>query len=203
MLDDNSPRRATDQDAPLVTRILVDAFQDDAMWGPWAFPGPERRRENREAVFRVLVEGALRYPHVWLAAGDAAAAVWIPPDGTELSAAQEEEIDDVLRGSLGDRTEAVLHAFELFETARPAAPHYYLTLLGTDPRRAGRGVGRALLQSNLDRIDAAGAASYLEAADELVPFYASFGFHVTSRFALDQGPTVNGMWRDARSLSRR
>lgn len=132
-------RLATRADARLVTRILVDAFHDDPMWGPWAFPDPATRRQHRETIFRLLVEGALRYSHVWLTAGETAAAVWIPPGGTEMSAEQEVVIDGVLRRSLGDRTAAVLHAFEQFETARPDEPHYYLTLLGTDPKHAGQG----------------------------------------------------------------
>jgi ribosomal protein S18 acetylase RimI-like enzyme len=195
---DVPPRPATASDAALVTRILVDAFHDDAMWGEWAFPDPDTRRLHRETVFRILVEGALRYSSVWLAADHAAAAVWIPPGGTELSAAQEEEIDSVLQESLGTRSAAVLRAFEMFAEARPTQPHHYLTLLGTDPGRSGRGLGKRLLRSGLDRVDAAGTPAYLEAADELVPMYQRFGFRVLARFELDGGPTVNCLWREPR-----
>jgi hypothetical protein len=71
------PRVASAGDVATVTRILVDAFADDPMWGAWAFPDPATRRSRRSGVFRLLVEGALRYPWLWLIA-DAAAAVWIP-----------------------------------------------------------------------------------------------------------------------------
>jgi GNAT superfamily N-acetyltransferase len=190
-----APRVATPGDAPVVERILVEAFQDDPMWGPWAFPDPETRSQHRATVFRLLVEGALRYPWVWLAA-DRSAAVWIPPGGTELSPAQEQQINDVLYESLGGRAATVLEAFERFAEARPTESHYYLTLLGTDPAHRGRGLGQRLLSANLERVDAAGAPAYLEASDELVPLYERFGFRVLKRFALDGGPTVNGMWRE-------
>lgn len=190
------PRLAGPADAALVTRILVDAFHEDPMWGAWAFPDLDTRREHREKVFGLLVQGALRYPHVWVTADEAAASIWIPPGGTEMSAAQEDLIDSVLRESLGDRAQEVLEAFELFETARPTSPHYYLTLLGTDPRQAGQGIGQRLLRANLAELDRGGHAAYLEAADELVPLYRRFGFRVTSRFDLAGGPTVNTMWRD-------
>lgn len=196
------PRVATPADSPVVTRILVDAFHEDAMWGEWAFPAPDTRRHHRETVFRILVDGALRYSNVWLAADDTSAAVWIPPGGTELSAEQEQEIDSVLRESLGARSAAVLRAFEMFAEARPAQPHYYLTLLGTDPAHNGRGTGKRLLGSNLDQVDAAGAPAYLEAADELVPMYARFGFRVLDRFELHGGPTVNCMWREPRPAAQ-
>jgi len=189
-------RRATAADAALVTDILVEAFGEDQMWGPWAFPDPRTRRQYRRFVFGLLVEGAMRYPWVWVSADNAATALWIPPGGQELSPAQEQEVDVVLHEALGDRANAALHAFESFEAARPAEPHYYLTLLGTDPRRAGQGIGGRLLQSNLEALDVEGAAAYLEAADELVPFYERFSFRRLTRFELDAGLTVNGMWRD-------
>lgn len=197
------PRPATPAEATLVTRVLVDAFEHDPMWGSWAFPDPATRRHHRESVFRLLVEGALRYPEVWLAADESAVAVWIPPGGTELSPETEEQIDAVLRESLGPRSGAVLRAFELFDEARPREPHHYLSLFGTDPAHHGRGHGQRLLRSNLDRLDAMAAPAYLEAADELVPLYERFGFRVTSRFDLADGPTVNGMWRDPERPDRR
>jgi len=196
------PRVATSADALVVTRILVDAFHDDPMWGPWAFPDPTTRRQGRDTVFGLLVEGALRYPWVWLSAGKAAAAVWIPPDGSELSSAQEQQINAVLFESLGARASSVLEAFERLAEARPTEPHYYLTLLGTDPTYGGRGIGQRLLSANLERVDAAGAPAYLEASDELVPLYERFGFQVLRRFALDDGPTVNGMWREPEAPGR-
>ena len=196
------PRLATPDDTTLVTRILVDAFDEDPMWGAWAFPDPDTRRQHRETVFGLLVQGAMRYPHVWVTADEAAAALWIPPGGTELASAQEEQIDLVLRTSLGEDAVEVLAAFERFEDARPTDPHYYLTLLGTDPRHAGSGLGQRLLRSNLRVIDQEGAAAYLEAGDELVALYRRFGYHVISRFDLAGGPTVNGMWRDAAPTDR-
>jgi GNAT superfamily N-acetyltransferase len=196
-----APRLATTADATVVTRILVDAFHDDPMWDAWAFPDPSTRRHHRETIFRILVEGAMRYPYVWLNADETAAAVWIPPGGTEMSAEQESRIDTVLRESLGDRADAVLHAFELFEQARPKDPHFYLTMLGTDPGHAGKGLGGRLLHSNLWYVDRAQMPAYLEARDELVPFYERFGFRLLDRFDLSDGPTVNAMWRAARPVA--
>jgi GNAT superfamily N-acetyltransferase len=190
------PRVATSADHSLVTRILVEAFHDDPMWGPWAFPDPTNRRQAREAVFGLLVEGALRYSWVWLSGGKAAAAVWIPPGRSELSPAQEQQINAVLYESLGARTGSVLEAFERFAEARPSEAHYYLTVLGTDPTYSGRGIGQRLLSANLERVDAAGAPAYLEASDELVPLSARHGFRVLRKFTPDDGPTVNGMWRE-------
>jgi len=191
-----TPRVATAADASRVTTILVDAFADDPMWGAWAFPDPHVRRAQRTALFRVLVEGALHYPWVWLDADEIATTVWIPPGGSELTDLQEHHVDMVLRDSLGPATSAVLHAFEMFAEAHPSEPHYYLSLFGTAPGHAGRGVGQRLLTANLAEIDVLGVPAYLEASDELVTLYERFGFRRLHRFALEGGPTVNGMWRE-------
>jgi len=163
------PRLATSADAPVVTRVLVDAFHQDQMWGAWAFPDVATRRQNRQLVFRWLVEGALRYRDVWLAADETAAAVWVPSEGTELSSEAEEQIDALLRESLGPQSGAVLRAFDRIAEAQPSEPHHHLSLIGTDPAHQGRGHGQRLLRSKLDRLDADDAPAYLEAADELVP----------------------------------
>ena len=193
-----APRVATAADTNRVTMILVDAFVDDPMWGAgaWAFPDPGIRRAQRTSLFRILVQGALHYRWVWLDADEIATAVWIPPGGTELTDLQERQVDMVLRDSLGPATSAVLHAFEVFAQAHPSEPHYYLSLFGTAPEHSGRGVGQRLLTANLAEIDVVGAPAYVEASDELVTLYERFGFRRVHRFALEGGPTVNGMWRE-------
>ena len=192
------PRVATAGDAAAITELLVDAFANDLMWGSsWAFPDPVTRREQRSAVFRILVEGALRYPWVWLTSGTTAASLWIPPRGSDLSAQQETTLTTVLAEFQPATLDRINAGFELIAAARPRAEHYYLTLLGSAPTVAGQGIGLRLLRHTLALIDAAGAPAYLEAADDLVPLYERFGFAVVEAFVLPDGPSVNTMWRPA------
>jgi GNAT superfamily N-acetyltransferase len=111
---------------------------------------------------------------------------------------QESALEDLLRRRLGDRqADQILRAFDLFESVTPGEPHYYLSLLGTDPAHAGHGHGQRLLSHNLTLIDAEGASAYLECADDLVGFYAKFGFRQINSIVLPDGPRSNGMWRAA------
>jgi GNAT superfamily N-acetyltransferase len=191
-----APRIATGADAETVTRVLVDAFRGDPMWGPWAFPKRRGRRANRDVVFRAFVAGALRYPATWIAPGDSAVAVWIPPGGTGLTTEQEVRLEADLRARIGPgETTRILATLDRFAAIEPTEPHYYLSLLGTDPAAAGRGCGQRLLRHNLAAIDREGAAAYLDCADELVPIYTRFGFRVVGSFLLPDGPRSNGMWR--------
>ncbi len=135
--------------------ILVGAFYDDPLWS-WAFPDGSRRREQHAVVWRLMVEGAIRYPWTWLSSGGAATSVWIPPGGTELDDEHADSLEDVLADLLGAGADRVLGALAALEGAHPHdTPHFYLSLLGTDPARRGHGYGLALLADNLREIDAA------------------------------------------------
>jgi ribosomal protein S18 acetylase RimI-like enzyme len=192
------PRRATLTDAATVNRILVDAFHDDEMWGAWAFPVPDSRRNYRSAVFGLFIAGAVPSRWVWLAAGNEAAAVWIPPATTALSDTQQQQLQSLLDSSLETAAPRIMNGLDMIGRARPQERHFYLELLGTDPQAAGRGHGQRLLAANLRLIDAQQAPAYLETGDALVPLYQRFGFTVVSVFDLPEGPTVHTMWRHAR-----
>jgi GNAT superfamily N-acetyltransferase len=190
------PRVVGPEQVDAAVEILVGAFHDDPVWS-WACPDPVRRREQHRAIWRITVEGAIRYPWVWLAGGDAATSVWIPPGGTDLSVEQAARLEPMLRDLMGADATRVLDTFETFERAHPRdVPHFYLSLLGTDPHQRGKGHGLALLAENLRRIDEQGAPAYLESSNPAnVPLYERQGFEVLSSFAPPGGgPEIIGMW---------
>jgi GNAT superfamily N-acetyltransferase len=124
--------------------------------------------------------------------------MWIPPGETELTPEGEDQLVLLLTELLGDGAERVMHAFELFEEAHPRdEPHFYLSVLATDPQHRGHGYGRGLLAANLATIDEAGMPAYLEASNPAnVPLYERYGFRVNGSFDLpDGGPRVHTMWR--------
>jgi GNAT superfamily N-acetyltransferase len=193
------PRRiSTPGDAAIAVELLVGAFYDDPTWS-WAFPDPDRRRDQQRAPWQLFVQGALRYSGVWLADGAVATSVWIPPGGSELTPEQEVEVEQLLVDQLGDDAGRVLRAIDLFDDARPKdETHYYLTLLGTEPAQRGHGYGLGLLAANLALVDAEGFPAYLESSNPAnVPLYERFGFRTIGSFELAGGPTVHTMWRAA------
>ena len=193
------PRVATPDDADRVVEILVGAFHDDPTWS-WAFPDPVARPAQYRRFWRLFVDGALRYPCVWLTGDASATAVWIPPGGTEMSQEQEDLVAPLVVDLLGDRAGPVLQLFEAFDRAHPREePHYYLTLLGTHPDHWGLGVGLGLLAATLQEVDRAAMPAYLEASNPVnVDLYARYGFHVHGSFPLpDRSAEVITMWRPA------
>ena len=196
----DGPRVATPDDAATATELIVEAFFDDPTWS-WAFPDATQRREQHRLFWRVYVDSAVRRKSVWLAPQDTSTSVWVPPGESELTPAEEEQVENMLRALLGDGAGRVLEAFELFEAAHPRdEPHHYLSLLATDPRHRGHGYGLRLLAHNLAPVDELGSPAYLEASNPgNVPLYERYGFRVVGSFDLPYGgPRVHTMWRDAR-----
>jgi GNAT superfamily N-acetyltransferase len=129
-------------------------------------------------------------------------SVWIPPGGTELSEDDEERVEPPLRDLVGPRAGEVLELLERFDAAHPRQePHYYLSLLGTHPAHAGRGLGMALLAENLRRVDEEGMPAYLESSNPANNHrYERHGFARTGEFYPPSSDVpVTTMWRDARS----
>lgn len=188
-------RLATERDVDGVTATLVAAFDADPLW-TWAFPGP-----GLDALWRLLVSSALRYSRVWIAGDYAAASVWIPPGGIELTEDEEASLEPMLERQVGPHAAEVLALFERLEHAHPTGPpHYYLSLLGTHPDQRGKGLGMALLADNLAEIDSERMPAYLESSNpENDPRYERLGFVRVGEFERPDGRlTCSTMWREPR-----
>jgi GNAT superfamily N-acetyltransferase len=187
---------AASGDAPGVVRVVTEAFLHDPIWH-WAFPDPAAR----EKWWRFLIPSAFRYPGVFRTTGFETVSVWIPPNGIELTAGEEAQVQDLLPELVGSRAPEVTELLRRFAGAHPhREPHYYLSLLATADRHRGGGLGMALLRENLARIDLESASAYLESTNPRNDArYASLGFApIVSYEAPGGGPVVTGMWRQAR-----
>jgi GNAT superfamily N-acetyltransferase len=188
-------RIATASDLDGLTATLTAAFEHDPLWS-WAFPDPADLAD----WWRFVIGSALRYPWVWISGDYAAASVWIPPDGTELTEEEEARTDALLHDLIGPRAPAVINLLERFETSHPRDQgHYYLSLLGVHPDYKGNGLGMALLAENLERLDSENVPSYLESSNPGNNHrYERLGYRELGEFTTPDGArTVATMWRDA------
>jgi ribosomal protein S18 acetylase RimI-like enzyme len=197
-----SVRKATLADAPRLAQALASAFQDDPVIA-WVFPDEHRRR----GVLAAFMEFRLRelaFPHdeVWMTAGGAAAAVWLPPPGRwQLPRSQRLRLLPPLVRFFGLRTASVLAGLERMEQRHPDnRSHWYLFILGTEQAAQGQGLGSALLAHMLAHVDADGMPVYLESSNERnLALYGRHGFEVTSEVAIPGGPRIWPMWREPRA----
>lgn len=177
-----------------LTDLLTEAFGQDPLWR-WAFP----EEQGLATWWRFFIGSALRYPTVQVAGDFAAAAVWIPPGGVELTEEEEQRVEPLLRELVGPRTPQVMELLERFEASHPRdAPHYYLSLLGTADRHRGQGIGMALLGESLRCIDEEGMPAHLESSNPANnERYERMGFRWTGEFTTpDDERTVATMWRE-------
>lgn len=192
-------RVATHADIDAIVATLTTAFFHDPLWGP-AFPDASRRAEHAAAMWRLYVTSALRYPWTLVTPGVEAAAVWIPPGGTELTPREESGLEDLLAQAAGpDVATAILEIYGQLETAHPGKPCFYLTLLGVHDDHRGKGLGMGVLAESLARIDALGAPAYLESSNPAnIARYESVGFSAREEITTATGHVVTTMWRPAR-----
>lgn len=196
-----SPRIAAPDDIDLVTRTITLAFADDPVWGP-AMAADRTTVEQRHALWRVLVAGAVRYPWSRVLDDGAATSVWIPPHGIELDDDQGAGLAAALAVVLGETGAAEFAALvERFEANhRRNVPHAYLSLLATHPDWRGRGLGMGLLAEDLRRLDELHLPAWLESTNPANDDrYRSVGFERVGEFrTVDGERVITTMWRAAR-----
>src|SRR5919112_2617644 len=154
-------RIANAADLDGLTQTVTAAFARDPLWN-WAIPD-----SRRVAVWwRFLIASALRYSSTWISGDYAAAAVWIPPGGTELTEAEEERVEPLLTELVGPRAPAVIELLGRFDACHPHdEPHHYLSLLAVHPDHMGQGIGMGLLAENLEQLHRDGTPAYLESTN--------------------------------------
>lgn len=171
-------RRATDGDLPRIAATLTRAF------APYDFvraamPGPGFERRLHE-LYLLFARHALSAGEVWVAGDGAAAALWQPPGAA--GHADKATVARILE-LLGDGREAYLAGAEQAAGQRPAGPHWYLDVLGTDPGRRREGLASAVLRPVLVRADADRLPVVVDtSAPENLPFYATHRFSVVSEY---------------------
>ncbi|HEX4493015.1 MAG TPA: GNAT family N-acetyltransferase [Acidimicrobiia bacterium] len=194
--------RGDERDAAVLA--LARAFHDDPLFN---FLVPNLRSQSRALVTFMgsLLADARPFGEVWVARADraiAGVAVWLPPGafprGTRREvAAYAREMPSVHR--LGRRLPAALRLQALLDRKHHevAEPHWYLSLLGTDPSFQRRGVGSALLAPVLARAHEQGIPAYLETQKEMnVPYYRRHGFELVEQIQARGCPP---MWTMSRA----
>jgi GNAT superfamily N-acetyltransferase len=198
-------RSATRDDVSPVTETLTLAFLHDPVWSV-ALARPGGSTDHHAAYWKLYVEGALRYSTVFMTDDASAVSVWVPPDGSELSKAGENALEQLVKATLEPAAVgAILELWERFAANHPRdEPHAYLSLLATHPDHRGQGIGQRLLAEDLVRWDAARLPAYLESTNpgndhryERAGFRRIGGF----RAVLDDAP-ISTMWRPSQASTR-
>ena len=191
-----------------ITETIALAFSTDPTWAPFLTPDVADLAVARR-YWGLFVNTAQRYPWTFTAVETrseanegvgavAAATVWYPPGAEELTPAEEAAFPEFAAELLGaKKRDELLEVSARFEVAHPSEPHYYLSLLATNPAYRGRGLGMGLLAANLAELDRLGAPSYLESSNPANDRrYMALGYQQHGTIELPSGLTLNTFWRD-------
>jgi len=85
------------------------------------------------------------------------------------------------------------------EKNHPHEEHFYLAFIAVAPSLQGMGLGSAIMDATLQRVDARGAPAYLENSNpKNTPLYERHGFVRQRNIAPRTAPPLVAMWREAR-----
>ena len=196
----SKPRRASEADAVLLSRLFAASFQTDPIFDWIARPGPRRAQALEQFFFWLLKTRAIPFGETWMSEGVAAA--WLPPDAPASPGGFVEQLrllpmfvrlcgfPRLARGSaMGDA----------MEKNHPHDRHFYLAFIAVAPRLQGMGLGGAMMEANLARIDETGVPAYLENSNpKNTRLYERFGFRARRNIAPPGAPPLMAMWRPAK-----
>jgi GNAT superfamily N-acetyltransferase len=191
-------RLATRDELPAAARALARAFEGDPVWR-WLTTVTDEWDRLASAWFQAEI--TVRYDHgaeIWVDDDLRGAAVWTPPGTWKSTPGDIVRVAYPTLRLMGRRLVLGAGLQNAMEKTHPKTPeHWYLALLGTDPRYQGAGIGGALLRAVLDRCDREGVPAYLESSKETnVPYYERFGFVRTGGVHFRDAPVQATMWRD-------
>lgn len=187
-------RQARPEDFGPLAAMLARAFYDDPVTS-WFYPNPRRRLARVRRFFAIRLRQLADQELIFTTPDHSGAALWTLPGRWREDLRQSLMLLPMLPALL-PRIVRSTRAVREIERRHPVAPHYYLSVLGTDPDQRGAGVGSALLSPVLERCDAAGVGAFLESSKQSnVDFYVRHGFSVTDRIELPDGPPLWFMWR--------
>jgi ribosomal protein S18 acetylase RimI-like enzyme len=195
-------RQARPEDYGQLAATLARAFYDDPVTS-WFYPDAKRRLGQAQRFFAIRLRQLADQKLTYTTSELSGAALWAQPERWREDLRQSLMLLPMVPVLL-PRIVRATRAVRVIECLHPVEPHYYLSVLGTDPEQQGAGIASALLAPVLQRCDANGTAAYLESSKESnVGFYARHGFDVTERIDLPDGPPLWLMWRKARPAGRR
>lgn len=197
LLDGNRPeiRSVTRSDKDRFAAAMTMAFSADPA-ARWAWPDPLQFIN----IFIPLVTlfGGKSFDHgsAYVIGDFHGVAQWLPP-GVHPD---DEPIAELFRRYMSEpQLGKVLFLFEQMAAFHPLEPHWYIPLVGVDPKFQGRGYGTQLMRQGLIACDRDHQPAYLEATSPVNrSLYERLGFRVLGEIRSGDSPPMFPMLREPR-----
>jgi GNAT superfamily N-acetyltransferase len=185
--------------------LFAAAFMTDPVMDWIARAGPKRAQGLERFFFWLLQVRAIPFGEVWTSTDGGVAAAWLPPNVPATAGGFLEQLrllpmfvrlcglPRVMRGSA---------MADAMDKHHPHEPHFYLAFIAVAPRLQGMGLGAAMLEATLKRVDEARSSAYLENSNpKNTRLYERAGFVARQNIAPPNAPPLLAMWRAARDVA--
>lgn len=188
-------RAATADDRCIVLSTLGAAFQNDPV-ASFIFPDASVRRIRLPRLFAIHYDLQEKTDARYVTSAGEAVALWRAPSHRSVSLWEKVSLSVPWLAAVGSAFGRALAVSAASDANRPTKPHWYLDIIGCAPSMQGVGFGGAVMRAGLARADGDGLPSYVETANETnLGFYRAYGFVVTHRWRVPDGPTHWAMLR--------
>ena len=180
-----------DSDRVLATAVL--SFSTDP-FVRWAAADPYHYLTHYPALVRPFLAQALRNRTAYYSQAFSGVALWLPPEVSVDEQAIAAALEILVPASLQGEAFAIL---EQMSSYHPTQPHWYLPLMGVEPRHQRQGLGSALLKHALIACDCGNKLAYLEASSpQNLALYERHGFEVIGTIQAGSSPPIFPMLRE-------
>jgi ribosomal protein S18 acetylase RimI-like enzyme len=183
--------------------VMIDALKLAFVADPatrWVWPDPQHYLLHFSNFAKAFGGKAFANNSAHYVGNYSGVALWLPPN-------IDPDVETLLRLLQQTTTEEVQgivpQVFEKMGSYHPSEPHWYLPLLGVDPRFHGKGLGSALLKHATTRFDKENVLAYLESSNPRnISLYERHGFEILDTIQIDHFPPIVPMLRKPQPLTR-
>jgi ribosomal protein S18 acetylase RimI-like enzyme len=174
----------------LACLVLSKAFKDDP-FNTYAFPDPGERAKKMPYAYQFLLRYYISHGKCYITSSKVeGVAVWIHSDNLGTSSLRmitSGAIWPAMKMGMDTNRRMQVLSNYIEKKHRQLVPdkHWYLFLIGVDPKHQGKGYASQLLNGMLSEIDREGLPCYLETeVKKNAPIYRHFGFDVIDEFTI-------------------
>lgn len=191
----NTVRSATPPEEAVAIATLTLAFGADPATR-WTWPDPQAYLNAFPRFAKAFGGAGFAKGGAHVVGDHAGTALWLPP-GVEPDGAA---LGELMRTTASPESMSDgMKVMQQMTSHHPREPHWYLPLIGIDPKHQGKGLGSALLSHATDICDRDGVPAYLESSNPRnVPLYQRHGFEITGEIQHGSSPTIVPMLRRPR-----
>lgn len=180
--------------------VLTRAFQDDPLLGHTFSDQSEMKRKTPFPLFECDLCYGVRYGEVHATSANLeGVVVWLPSDNYPITpwrlirSVPPSVILGLGRGGVTTRMRKVGAYLDATHARLAPFRHWFLQVVGVDPRFQGKGYAGRLLRPMLSRIDVEGLPCYVDTlVEKNVRLYEHFGFELMEKSEIPE--TGLGTW---------